>query len=169
MSRLLKLSHICLIRPVTAPKLLLRLHLSLLLFLTPSPSPLNPLLHFTPPSPFLLSLPLHLLPPLWSFALLFSLYLSTHHSCVRTTHVSFLSSSPRDKERRWHDGFQSGQEQFAPGLQRFSIVLDKQVRWSWRVRRENSWQEAIRGAKAWPPRDKCISFLRVATGWGWGE
>lgn len=69
-SRLPRLSHLCLIRPVTAPKLLLRLKLSLLLSLTPSP--INPPLLFTclsVPSPFspptcLLSLPLHLLPPL---------------------------------------------------------------------------------------------------------
>ena len=83
----------------------------------------------------------------------------------------FLSPSPRDKEPRWHDGFQSGREQFAPGPRRLWIVLDKQVRWSCRVRREISWQEAIRGAKAWPPRDKCISFSQGGgdTGWGRGE
>lgn len=31
--------------------------------------------------------------------------------------ISFLPSFPRDKEPRWHDGSQLGQEQFAPRLQ----------------------------------------------------
>lgn len=57
---------------------------------------------------FLLSPPLHLLPPLWSFSPL-------NIPALGPPCVFFLSSSPRDKEPRWHDGFHSGLEQFAPG------------------------------------------------------
>lgn len=104
--------RICLIWTAPAPKLLLRLHLSL------KPSQLLCSLSNLSSSSYL------------PFFCLRSLLCSlSAHLHVRTTPIVFSCfPSPRDKDPRWRDGFHSGQAQFAPGPQRLQIVLDKQVR-----------------------------------------
>lgn len=132
-SRLPRLSHLCLIRPVTAPKLLPRLHLSLCISSTWFVSFISILL-FSP-----LLLPSYLLLStfclLYDLPLFYSLLISTPSPCgsyLCLDHPGFfLSSSPHDKEPRWRDGFQR-----RPGTvcspagrpRRLCILLDKQVR-----------------------------------------